>query len=164
MAYGLIVVYNTDKYGANPPKSWADFFDTTRFPGKRGIQNISGDLDPGMFEGALLADGVAPEAVYPIDTDRALAKFSSIRDDIVFWTSGAQSQQQIEAGQVDMALVWSGRAYSAVKNGRRSHPCGISGCPWLTPSPCRWAPRTRRHPWRSLTTTSAPSSRRGWPS
>lgn len=117
MAYGLIVVYNTEKYGANPPQSWADFFDTTRFPGKRGIQGISGDIDPGMLEGALLADGVAPEAVYPIDTDRALAKFSSIRDDIVFWTSGAQSQQQIEAGQVDMALVWSGRAYSAVKNG-----------------------------------------------
>lgn len=117
MGYGLIVVYNTEKYGANPPKTWADFYDTAKFPGKRGMQGISGELDPGVFEGALLADGVAADAVYPIDAERALNKMSSIRDDFVFWTTGAQAQQLIEAGQVDMALVWSGRAYSAVKNG-----------------------------------------------
>jgi putative spermidine/putrescine transport system substrate-binding protein len=117
MGYGLIVVYNTKKYGANPPKSWADFYDTARFPGKRAIEGISGELDPGVLEGALLADGVAPDKIYPIDADRALRKMSSIRNDIVFWNTGAQAQQLIEAGQVDMALVWSGRAYSAVKNG-----------------------------------------------
>ena len=117
MQYGLIVVYNTEKFGANPPKSWADFYDTARFPGKRGIQGSSGELDPGLLEGALLADGVAPDKIYPIDADRALRKISSIRGDIVFWTTGANAQQLIESGQVDMALVWSGRAYSAVKNG-----------------------------------------------
>ncbi|MEH3141111.1 MAG: ABC transporter substrate-binding protein [Mycobacterium kyogaense] len=117
MGYGLIVVYNKDKYGANPPKSWADFYDTTKFPGKRAIEGIAGELDMGVLEGALLADGVAPEKMYPLDAPRALAKMASIRPDIVFWNSGAHSQQLIEAGQVDMALVWSGRAYSAVKNG-----------------------------------------------
>jgi putative spermidine/putrescine transport system substrate-binding protein len=117
MGYGLIVVYNTKKYGANPPKSWADFYDTAKFPGKRGIEGMAGDLDPGVLEGALLADGVAPDKVYPIDAGRALGKMSSIRDDTVFWSTGAQAQQLIESGQVDMALVWSGRAYSAVKNG-----------------------------------------------
>lgn len=65
----------------------------------------------------MLADGVAPDKMYPIDVDRALRKISSIRGDIVFWTTGANAQQLIESGQVDMALVWSGRAYSAVKNG-----------------------------------------------
>lgn len=117
MGYGLIVVYNTEKYGANPPKTWADFYDTAKFPGKRGMQGISGELDPGVFEGALLADGVAADAIYPIDAERALGKMFSIRDDFVFWTTGAQAQQLLEAGQVDMALLWSGRAYSAVKNG-----------------------------------------------
>ncbi|MGV0784503.1 extracellular solute-binding protein [Mycolicibacterium sp. XJ775] len=52
-----------------------------------------------------------------MDLDRALKKMNSIRNDTIFWTTGAQSQQLIESGQVDMALVWSGRAYSAVKNG-----------------------------------------------
>jgi putative spermidine/putrescine transport system substrate-binding protein len=117
MGYGLVIVYNTKKYGANPPKTWADFYDTARFPGKRTIEGGTGDIDPGVLEGALLADGVSPHDMYPIDVKRALAKMSSIKKDIVFWSTGAQSQQLIESGQVDMALVWSGRAYSAVKNG-----------------------------------------------
>jgi putative spermidine/putrescine transport system substrate-binding protein len=117
MSYGLIVVYNTKKYGTNPPKSWADFYDTKKFPGKRGIEGSIGQIDPGVLEGALVADGVSPTAMYPLDVKRGLKKMSSIRKDIVFWATGAQSQQFIESGQVDMALVWSGRAYSAVKNG-----------------------------------------------
>lgn len=117
MGYGLIMVYNTKKYGSNPPKSWADFYDTAKFPGKRGIEGTTGDIDPGVFEGALLADGVSPDQMYPLDATRALKKMSSIRKDTVFWSTGAQSQQLIESGQVDMALVWSGRAYTAVKNG-----------------------------------------------
>ena len=117
MSYGLIVVYNKNKYGANPPKSWADFYDTAKFPGKRGIQGKPGELDPGVLEGALLADGVAPDKIYPIDVDRALRKMSSARGDFVFWNTGAEAQQLVESGQVDMALLWSGRAYTAVKNG-----------------------------------------------
>jgi putative spermidine/putrescine transport system substrate-binding protein len=117
MSYGLIIMYNTKKYGAHPPTSWADFYDTKTFPGKRGIEGGTGDIDPGVLEGALLADGVAPDAMYPLDVNRALKKMSSIRNNTVFWSTGAQSQQLMEAGQVDMALVWSGRAYSAVKDG-----------------------------------------------
>jgi putative spermidine/putrescine transport system substrate-binding protein len=122
MSYGLIVVYNTKKYGANPPKSWADFYDTKKFPGKRAIEGATGDIDPGVIEGALLADGVLPTQMYPLDLNRALKKMSSIRKDLVFWATGAQSQQLIESGQVDMALVWSGRGYSAVKNGASFAP------------------------------------------
>jgi putative spermidine/putrescine transport system substrate-binding protein len=122
MSYGMIIMYNTDKYGANPPTSWVDFYDTKKFPGKRGIEGGTGDIDPGVFEGALLADGVAPDAMYPVDEKRALKKMGSIRDDIVFWSTGAQSQQLLESGQVDMALLWSGRAYSAVKNGAHYAP------------------------------------------
>lgn len=117
MQYGLIAIYNTKKYGTNPPKTWADFYDTTRFPGKRAVQGVPGDVDPGVYESALLADGVAPDKIYPLDIDRALRKMSSIRGDSVFWNTGAQAQQLVESGQVDMAVLWSGRAYSAVKNG-----------------------------------------------
>ncbi|GAA1824165.1 extracellular solute-binding protein [Planosporangium flavigriseum] len=122
MSYGLVIVYNTEKYGANPPTSWADFFDTAKFPGKRGIQGATGDVDQGVLEGALLADGVAPDKVYPIDTNRALKKLSSIKKDLVFWTTGAQAQQYLESKQVDMELLWTGRAYSAVKNGAPYKP------------------------------------------
>ena len=117
MSFGLIVMYNTKKFGANPPKTWADFYDTTKFPGKRAIEGQSGDVDAGVLEGALLADGVNPTAMYPLDAARALKKMSSIRKDSVFWSTGAQAQQLLESRQVDMAMLWSGRAYSAVKNG-----------------------------------------------
>lgn len=147
MGYGLIVVYNTEKYGANPPKTWADFYDTQKFPGKRGMQGIPGDLDPGVFEGALLADGVAPDAIYPIDSTRALKKMSSIRDDFVFWTTGAQSQQLIEAGQVDMAVVWSGRAYSAVKNGAPFAPVWDQ---WMPEADTIAVPKGARNPKASM--------------
>jgi putative spermidine/putrescine transport system substrate-binding protein len=40
----------------------------------------------------------------------------------VFWSTGAQAQQFLESGQVDMELLWSGRAYSAVKNGAAYKP------------------------------------------
>ncbi|MEO6826913.1 MAG: ABC transporter substrate-binding protein [Microbacteriaceae bacterium] len=116
MGYGLILVYNTKKYGANPPTGWADFYDTAKFPGKRAIEG-SGDVTAGTLETALLADGVSADHMYPLDIKRALKKMSTIRDDTVFWTTGAQAQQFIESGQVDMALMWNGRAYSGVKNG-----------------------------------------------
>lgn len=117
MSFGLIVMYNKKKFGANPPTTWADFYDTAKYPGKRGIEGQSSDVDPGVLEGALLADGVAPSAMYPLDATRAIKKMDSIRKDSVFWSTGAQAQQLLESGQVDMAMLWSGRAYSAVKNG-----------------------------------------------
>lgn len=117
MGYGLVLVYNTKKYGTNPPKSWADYYDTKKFPGKRGLQGSTSDVDAGVLEGALLADGVAADKIYPLDVKRALAKMTTIRSDSKFWTTGAEAQQQLESGQVDMSMLWSGRAYTAIKNG-----------------------------------------------
>jgi putative spermidine/putrescine transport system substrate-binding protein len=117
MQYGDVMVYNTKKYGSNPPKTWADFFDTKKFPGKRAIFGGAGDMAPGELEAALIADGVAPDKLYPLDVDRALRKLDTIRDSLVFWDTGARAQQMLESGEADMALLWTGRAYSAIKNG-----------------------------------------------
>jgi putative spermidine/putrescine transport system substrate-binding protein len=92
------------------PAGWADFFDTTKFPGKRGTWDYS---EGGIFETALMADGVAPDALYPLDLPRATAKLNTIKDDLVFWASGAESQELIGAGEVAMTLIWNGRGYSA---------------------------------------------------
>lgn len=116
IVFGNLLVYNADTYGDKPPMSWADFFDVENFPGKRGL-NMAPDAEPGVIEAALLADGVAPDEMYPIDFDRAFEKLESIQDHIVPWTSGAQSQQQLESGEVDMAWVWSGRGYGAAEAG-----------------------------------------------
>lgn len=112
--YSLTLVYNKNTYKAHPPTSMADFFDLKRYPGKR---LIPGFASGGAMEAALVADGVPTDKLYPLDYDRAFRKLDTIRGDTRFWETSAESQQALESKQVDMALVWSGRAYMAVKNG-----------------------------------------------
>ena len=111
ITYGVVLAYNTEVLGAgNVPAGWADYFDTTKFPGKRGAWDYS---EGGMFEFALMADGVAPADLYPLDLPRATAKLNTIKDDIVFWASGAESQELIGSGEVAMTMIWNGRGWSA---------------------------------------------------
>ena len=110
ITYGVVLAYNTDKTGGQAPAGWADYFDLTKFPGKRGTWDYS---EGGIFETALLADGVPPGDLYPLDLDRAIKKLDTIKSEIVFWPGGAKSQEQIGAGEVAMSLMWNGRAWSA---------------------------------------------------
>jgi putative spermidine/putrescine transport system substrate-binding protein len=88
------------------PKSWADFWDTTAFPGKRGWPSSY----IGTVEAALLADGIAAEGLFPLDFDRGFAKLDEVRDDLTFYESYSALTQALQAGSVDMALLPSGRA------------------------------------------------------
>ena len=55
-----------------------------------------------------MADGVTPADLYPLDLERATAKLDTIKDDIVFWASGAESQELIGSGEVAMSMIWNG--------------------------------------------------------
>ena len=81
---------------AECPKTWADLFDAEKFPGKRTFYKWSA---PGVIEAALLADGVAPDKLYPLDLDRAFKKLDTIKDDIIWWIGGAQSQQLLASAE-----------------------------------------------------------------
>lgn len=115
--YSMILAYDDTKFADAKPAGPADFFDTAKFPGKRGLPGIASDIEPGILEGALVADGVARDKLYPLDVDKALKKLDTIRADAVFWDTGARAQQLIESGEVDMAWMWSGRALAGIKNG-----------------------------------------------
>lgn len=104
--YGYAFMYDTKKFGDNPPKSWADFFDTKKYPGKRSLYKWAN----GALEGALLADGVAKDALYPLDTKRALKKIKSIKDDSLYWGSGSEAHSMIVNEEVVMGMVWQNRA------------------------------------------------------
>ena len=110
MTYGVVLAYNTDKTAGQVPAGWADFFDTAKFPGKRGMWDYS---EGGIFEVALMADGVKPKELYPLDLERATKKLDTIKNDLVFWGSGAESQELIGSGEVAMTLIWNGRGWSA---------------------------------------------------
>lgn len=118
-----VVAYRTDAFETQP-KTWADLFDTEKFPGKRMFNKL---VSGGVLEAALLADGVAPEDLFPLDVDRALAKLDTIKDDIVWWETSAQSQQLLASGEASIGLAWVGRAVDAGKEA----PVGISWDTWL---------------------------------
>ncbi len=92
------------------PTSWADFWDTDAFPGKRGLRRGP----KYALEFALMADGVAAEEVYdvlrtPEGVDRAFAKLDELKGDIVWWESGAQPLQLLGSGEVVMTSAYNGR-------------------------------------------------------
>lgn len=105
--YSYVIGYDHERFGANPPKSWADFWDVKKYPGKRTLYKwMSANL-----ECALLADGVPADKLYPLDVDRALKKIEELLPNILtHWSTGAESQQLLRDGEVSMAQMWNTRA------------------------------------------------------
>lgn len=94
MIYSIQLAYNTDKI-KTPPTGWADFFDLGKYPGKRAVMDYSAG---GIFEIALLADGVPADKLYPLDIDRAIRKLNTIKPALVFWRAGLS--RRISSGPV----------------------------------------------------------------
>lgn len=117
--YSLNMVYNTKKFPADRPRptSWAEFWDVNKFPGPRSLPNGQfGSLGP--WEEALLADGVAKDALYPLDIDRIFASLDKIRPHVrKWWTSGAEILQIMRDGVADVVQSYDGRALSLVDQG-----------------------------------------------
>ncbi|GIJ49104.1 ABC transporter substrate-binding protein [Virgisporangium aliadipatigenens] len=112
------VAYRTDAFPdpAKAPKRLADFFDLQRFPGKRAILT---NLQNGILEYPLLADGVAPSSLYPLDVDRALNKLGTIRSQTTFAANLGNLQQAIATGQIDMFIIPDSRLVPLLNEGIR---------------------------------------------
>lgn len=112
--YSLVMAYRTDKFSSGGPKSWADFWDVKKFPGRRALQKHPINT----LEIALMADGVSKDALYPLDVDRAFKKLDAIKKDIsVWWTSGAQTTQMLKSGEIDLVPTYSPRAQLVIDAG-----------------------------------------------
>jgi putative spermidine/putrescine transport system substrate-binding protein len=108
------VLGHSTKLGATP-SSWADFFDTGKFPGKRAFPK---SLYMGTVEVALLADGVSKDKIYPLDFDRAFAKLNTLRNDLLFYDTYAQGQQYMAQGSTSMILTSSSRVQQLKDDGQ----------------------------------------------
>jgi len=102
-AFATVLAYNESRFKGGGPESWAEFWDLAKFPGQRSLQRHAGRV----LAIALLADGVAPEALYPMDLDRAFKSLDRIKSEVrVWWTQGPQSSQLLRDGEVDAIGIW----------------------------------------------------------
>lgn len=116
--YSLIIAYDAGKFGDKGPVNWADVWNLAGFPGGRSLATGAWGADGGIFEAALLADGVAPKDIYPFDWDRVFKSLDRIRGDVVkYWESGAEAVQLIADQQVSVGSAWNGRVSNAVEQG-----------------------------------------------
>lgn len=116
--WSTVLAYNADKV-KSAPTGWADFWNTKKFPGKRGMRKGA----KFTLEFALLADGVKNEDVYKVlatkaGVDRAFKKLDQLKADIQWWEAGAQPPQLLAAGDVVMSSAYNGRIAAAQKEGK----------------------------------------------
>lgn len=107
--FSFVLAWDTTAFDGRHPENWVDFWNVTEFPGRRMMRK---HID-GQLEAALMADGVAPEDIYPIDVDRALAKIMEIKEHAYFWATGAESQQLFRDREVVLGNMFSTRAFVA---------------------------------------------------
>lgn len=114
--YSTVISYNTDTFGSDStPSNWADFLDTTTFPGKRALNAGEGFF--GLMEAVLIADGVSRDDLYPLDVDRALAALDPIKDDLIFITSGAECIDMVTSGEATVGACYNARVTLAASEG-----------------------------------------------
>ncbi|GGP00568.1 extracellular solute-binding protein [Nonomuraea glycinis] len=112
--YANVFSYNADMFKGEAPSKIADFFDVKRFPGKRIVHDYP---KSGLLEAALVADGVAPDKVYPLDLERALRKLDTIKSSLVFAPSYGAIQQMMVDKQGSMVLTVTARSIVTAQSG-----------------------------------------------
>jgi putative spermidine/putrescine transport system substrate-binding protein len=113
-AYSYGMTFKKSTFGGNQPTEPADFFDLKRFPGKR---SMSKSVSAATAELALMADGVPPDKLYPLDLKRAYAKYDEIKDHILFYEQYAQGSQFLTQGAASILLTANGRAFELQQKG-----------------------------------------------
>jgi len=124
IVYSTTFGYRTDLVGDTPPTEVCAVFDTDAYPGKRSLEK----RPINNMEWALLCDGVAKEDVYDVlateeGQDQALAKLDTIKDDVIWWSAGADTPQLLADGEVVMGSTYNGRLFAAIEE--QDQPIGM---------------------------------------
>jgi putative spermidine/putrescine transport system substrate-binding protein len=108
----MVLAYNKKTWpGADHPKSWADFWNVEKYPGRRAMRREA----VWALEVALLADGATEDSFYPLDVDRGFKSLDRIKSHVKVWTSdNSQAQALMEREEVDMISVMDGRASETI--------------------------------------------------
>lgn len=110
--YSYVLASNPKLLGGNTPKSWEDVWNVKDFPGMRTFRKSV----RGMLESATMSMGVAPKDVYEaLGTDdgikAAIDRFRQLREHVIVWGSGSDSQNLFLQEEVSIGNIWSTRAH-----------------------------------------------------
>ncbi|WP_299204116.1 extracellular solute-binding protein [uncultured Tateyamaria sp.] len=124
IVYSTTFGYRTDLVGDTAPTSVCAVFDTEAYPGKRSLEK----RPINNMEWALLCDGVAKDNVYDVlateeGQQQALDKLATIKDDVIWWSAGADTPQLLADGEVVMGSTYNGRLFAAIEE--QKQPIGM---------------------------------------
>ncbi len=116
IVYSTTFGYRTDMVGDTPPTDVCAVFDTATYPGKRSLEK----RPINNMEWALICDGVAKDDVYDVlataeGQQQALDKLATIKDDVIWWSAGADTPQLLADGEVVMGSTYNGRLFSVIE-------------------------------------------------
>ncbi|MFV0473804.1 MAG: ABC transporter substrate-binding protein [Pikeienuella sp.] len=109
--FSYALAYNPTMLPGGVPQNWADVWNVEAFPGMRTFRKSV----RGQLEGAALAMGIEREKVYEFLDEEgikaAIAKFRELREHIIVWGSGSDSQNLFLQGEVAMGNIYSTRGF-----------------------------------------------------
>ncbi len=127
-AYGNAIVsaYRNDAVTVDAiPVDWANWWQSGTLPGTRTL--AKGPY--GTFEFSLLADGVNPASLYPLDLKRAVAGLRRISGSIVdrWWETGPQVIDWLSSGRAAFGSALAHQVVQAQRAGRPVQPVWNQG-------------------------------------
>ncbi|MHB0773028.1 ABC transporter substrate-binding protein [Bradyrhizobium sp. 1.29L] len=109
------IAYDPKRYPEGKyPKNFAEYFDAKAFPGRRTFR----DRPSETLEAALLADGVPPSKIYPLDVDRAFKALDRIKPSVAKWVEATpQTVTLLQTNEVDFSYTYASRVRTAAEAG-----------------------------------------------
>jgi putative spermidine/putrescine transport system substrate-binding protein len=97
------------------PVDFKQYWDTKKFPGRRSFRTRVSET----LEAALIADGVAPRSLYPLDVDRAFKSLDRIKPNVAKWIEQTpQTITLLQQNEVDFTYTYASRVKAAAAGGQ----------------------------------------------
>ncbi len=114
-AIGLCYSKSAFPAGSPQPRTWADFWNFSKFPGQRSMLDWTIDPEP---EFGLLATGISPSKLYPLNMTLAMKQMAALKPHVPkFPTDPAVLGQMLVDHQVTMEACYTHRAQALIDSG-----------------------------------------------
>lgn len=114
-SFAGLMAWDPKKFPAGKhPVMFKDFWDAKGFPGRRGLRTRISET----LEMALIADGVEPRKLYPLDIERGFKALDRIKPVVRKWIEATpETVTLISSGELDFTYSYASRVRPAQKAG-----------------------------------------------